>query len=104
LPTKNELGGSLDPDEKDVFGVNAKALEVWPSLLHIRTHYDIIFMGISETERKMAVFTLHCGYWRLMTANITVATVPIAARAFSNPTKSFLFIIQLFSFLVNGCI
>lgn len=26
LPTKNELGGSLDPNEKDVFAVNAKAL------------------------------------------------------------------------------
>jgi len=30
LPTKNELGGGLDPDEKDVFGVNAKALPQTP--------------------------------------------------------------------------
>jgi hypothetical protein len=29
LPTRNELGWHLNPDEKDVFGVNQKALAFW---------------------------------------------------------------------------
>src|SRR5438309_12042922 len=41
-PTKNELGGSLDPDEKDVFGVNVKALSFVLFLLSFFAHCAII--------------------------------------------------------------
>jgi len=40
LPTKNELGGSLDPDEKDVFGVNAKALQGFEYSCHL-PHFQV---------------------------------------------------------------
>jgi hypothetical protein len=57
LPTKSELGGWLDRDEKDVFAVNAKAL--YPPILRQAASVILRIMLYSslEANEQLAMFS-----------------------------------------------